>query len=74
MARRYADGRATYATSFFNDLTRELLRMGVKLCDRDNIIWVRDAGGRQYDGLTKEEAVEGTPEAKGLHIKKSRRQ
>ena len=31
MARRYADGRSTYAVSLFNDITADLLRMGVEL-------------------------------------------
>lgn len=31
MARRYADGRSTYATGMLNDATRQLLRLGVGL-------------------------------------------
>lgn len=60
MARRYADGRQTYATGMFNDATRELLRMGVHLSPgADGTIWARDAGGRAYDHLTPEEAAMG---------------
>lgn len=66
MARRYADGSRTYATSMFNDRTRQLLRMGVKLgCGADGIIWARDGMGRRFDGLTELEATPWTPEAKG---------
>ena len=66
MARRYADGSRTYVTSMFNDRTRQLLRMGVKLsASADYIIWARDGMGRGFDGLTDAEATPGTPEAKG---------
>lgn len=66
MARRYADGSRTYATSMFNDRTRQLLRIGVKLDSKaDYIIWARDGMGRKFDGLTEAEATPGTPEAKG---------
>lgn len=67
MARRYADGRETYATSAFNDITKRLLAKGVKLNPTgDKTIWARDAGGRSYDGLTEAQATPGTPEAMGL--------
>jgi len=60
MARRYADGRQSYATGLFNDCTRALLKMGVKLnATGDGTIWARDAGGRAFDGLTNEEAALG---------------
>lgn len=53
MARRYADGRSSYATGLFNDHTRALLRMGVKLKPTaDKKLFVRDCMGRGYDGLT----------------------
>lgn len=65
MARRYADGRNTYATGLVNYAVRSLLNMGIKLNDTDDIIWARDGGGRRYDGLTDEQATPGTPEAKG---------
>lgn len=62
MARRYADGRQSYATSTFNDLTRRLLAMDVKLnATGDGTIWARDAMGRAYDHLTDEEAAMGRP-------------
>lgn len=58
MARRYADGRASYATSFFNSNIREAIALGVF----DNIPflegpWALDRMGRAYDGLTDEEAA-----------------
>jgi len=60
MARRYANGRQSYVTSLFNDHTRTLLKLGVKLNPtNDGTIWARDAGGRAYDGLTDEEAAMG---------------
>lgn len=66
MARRYADERRTYVTGLFNDHTRRLLLMGVKLNPAaEQIIWARDGMGRKYDGLTEAEATPGTPEAKG---------
>lgn len=67
MARRYADGRQSYATSLFNNITRKLLKAGYTLnATADEIIWARDFQGRNYDGLTDAEAQPGTPEAKGV--------
>ena len=60
MARRYADGRQSYATSLHNENTRELIAMGVPLnATGDGTLWARDSGGRAYDGLTNEEAALG---------------
>ncbi len=60
MARRYADGRQSYATSMFNDHTRKLLSMGIELNPTgDGTIWARDSMGRNYDHLTDEEAALG---------------
>ena len=60
MARRYADGRQSYATSLHNENTRALLAMGVPLnATADGTLWARDSGGRAYDGLTDEEAALG---------------
>jgi hypothetical protein len=62
MARRYADGRQTCATHQFNEMARKLLEMGVELNEgSDGTIWARDAMGRQYDGLSEEEALQGKP-------------
>lgn len=61
MARRYADGRMTYATSMFNNHTRRLLELGVELNPTgDDTIWARDGMGRAYDGLSEQEAAQGT--------------
>ena len=60
MARRYADGRSSYAPGMFNSHTRRLLKMGVRLNRTgDDTIWARDAMGRAYDGLTDKEASLG---------------
>lgn len=68
MARRYADGRSSYVTGLFNDHTRALLAMGVELNPTgDGTIWARDAMGRAYDGLTDDEAAQGSPMPRGLH-------
>lgn len=56
MARRYSDGRSTYATSLFNQHTRTLLDLGIELNrTSDNTIWARDGMGPRYDGLSEEE-------------------
>jgi hypothetical protein len=66
MARRYVDGRSSYAPSMFNGITRGLLSMGVQLnATGDGIIWARDGMGRGFDKLSEAEATPGTPEAKG---------
>lgn len=66
MARRYVDGRRSYATGMFNEITRDLLSFGVELnpCD-ERIVWARDSNGRKFDGLSELEATPGTPEAMG---------
>lgn len=58
MARRYADGRQSYATGLFNDTTRTLLSLGVELNPTgDHTFWARDLDGRGCDGLSEEEAA-----------------
>lgn len=43
MARRYVDGRSTYAPSLFNDHVRALQQMGIELNPgSDNTIWAND--------------------------------
>ena len=54
MARRYADGRSTYAPSLLNQRTREALMLGVGLRPPH---FARDGMGRSYDGLTPEEVA-----------------
>lgn len=66
MARRYADGRQSYATSLFNSHTRDLLHIGVELNPTaDNTIWASDAMGIKFCGLSEAENTPGTPEAMG---------
>jgi len=66
MARRYADNRISYVTDLFNTHTRTLLSLDVSLdATEDKIIWARDGLGRNYDGLSEQEAIPGTYEALG---------
>src|SRR5690606_1647587 len=68
MARRYVDGRTSYATRLFNDHTRALVALGVELNrTSDGTIWARDGMGRAYDGLSEEEAAQGEPAPAWLH-------
>jgi hypothetical protein len=62
MARRYADGRQSYATSTFNQHTRSLLAMNIQLnpC-AEGTIWARDGMGPRFGGLTEEEYNQGEP-------------
>lgn len=62
MARRYCNGRSSYATHLFNQHTRTLLKLGVPLDPTaDGTLWARDGMGRAYDGLSDEEAAQGEP-------------
>lgn len=50
MARRYADGRATYAVSLFNSITRTLIREGVILESTDKEpLFAKDLHGPAYE-------------------------
>lgn len=56
MARRYAEGRQTYAASSCNDATREALALGVDLAMPDGTLWAADGTGEAgYSGLSEEE-------------------
>lgn len=60
-ARRYCDGRSTYATNWYNEIVRELIKLGIKprpdpACGGQ--VWARDGGGRAFDGLTDDEAAD----------------
>lgn len=66
MARRYADGRMSYAPALFNDHTRALLALGIVLNPTaDGTVWARDGQGRDFDALTDAEATPNTPDARG---------
>src|SRR5690606_19909199 len=68
MARRYVDGRTSYATRLFNDHTRALVALGVELNrTSDGTNWARDGMGRAYDGLSEEEAAQGQRAPEWLH-------
>jgi len=68
MARRYADGRKTYATSMYNDVANWCLKHGVNINPgAEGIVWARDGHGRGCDGLSDKEAIEGTQEGLGIH-------
>lgn len=63
MARRYADGRQTFAAMNFNRATRPLLAAGIIRPSEDQpdgTVWARDGSGhRNCDGLTEDEASLG---------------
>ena len=70
MARRYCDGRATYATSTFNKITKDALRLGIDLdvtYRADGTVFAHDSGGRTCDGLLAEEAVLKSLDASGYY-------
>lgn len=67
MARRYADGRSTYAPDVVNRVVERMLARKQPINPgADGIIWARDGWGRKCDGLTEAQATAGTPEALGL--------
>ena len=55
MARRYADGRRTYAVGMMNDATRLALAQGIEL---QKPWFARDGSGREFDGLSDAEYQE----------------
>jgi len=62
MARRYADGRSTYATGMFNNAIRQAEALGVELNPKpEGTIFARDGMGPGYAGLTQEEYDLGEP-------------
>lgn len=61
-ARRYADGRQTWVPREVNEHARALVRMGVGLQGDPaygGTVWARNPLGREYDGLTDDEAAVG---------------
>ena len=65
MAKRYAEGRQTYAPSTVNNITRRLIEMGLPLnpCG-EGTVWARDGGGRSFSSLSEEEWNKGEPLSK----------
>ena len=70
-AKRYADGRMTFACAAVNQHTQTLLDLGVPLNPgAEQIIWALDGGGPQFRrDLTKAQQTPGTPEALGVSEK-----
>ena len=68
MAKRYADGRQTFACLTVNQHTKALLDMGVTLNPgAERIIWALDGGGDRFQtDLTPEQKTPGTPAAMGV--------
>lgn len=65
-AKRYADGRRTFACHTVNEHTRVMLQLGIPVNPgAEQIIWALDGGGRPYDRLTEEQATPGTAAALG---------
>jgi hypothetical protein len=55
MARRYCDGRSTYAPHLLNEHVRVLQQMGIELNPTgDNAVFARDGAGRVYDKLPED--------------------
>lgn len=52
MARRYADGRSSYAPSLLNSHVKELVELGYELRPP---LYARDGMGRNFDGLSDED-------------------
>ncbi len=56
MARRYADGRSSYAVSLFNERVRQLVNLKIRLNPTaDGKIFARDSMGEEYEGVSREE-------------------
>lgn len=61
LAHQYADGRATYASSMFNDATRTLRAAGFDLSPTEALgrsVWVMDGMGDSYARLSPAEVAE----------------
>lgn len=68
MARRYADGRCSYAPTLLNRRVRDLLAFGYEL---KSPLFARDGMGRLYDGLSDDEvqaAEEDMPNGYARHL------
>jgi hypothetical protein len=65
MARRYADGRMSYASGSYNRIAKWAHSQGIEPDYSDGTPFARDGMGRAYDELSEGEASEdrATPEA-----------
>lgn len=66
MARRYADGRCSYAPGMFNGRVRDLMAAGFELCQP---LFARDGMGRAFDGLTEDEVAAAEADMPRMHAK-----
>jgi hypothetical protein len=66
MARRYADGRCSYAPGMFNGRVRDLMAAGFEL---GQPLFARDGMGRAFDGLTEEEVAGAEEDMPRMHTK-----
>lgn len=70
-ARRYCDGRSTFAPSDYNEIARALIALGLKLSPdpaAGNTIWASDGGGRAFDGLTPDCLKPDSPGSRGEYV------
>lgn len=66
MARRYADGRCSYAPGMFNGRVRDLMAAGFELKEP---LFARDGMGRAFDGLTEDEVAAAEADMPRMHTK-----
>jgi len=66
MARRYADGRCSYAPGMFNGRVRDLMAAGFEL---GQPLFARDGMGRAFDGLTEDEVAAAEADMPRMHAK-----
>ena len=73
MARRYADGRSSYAPGMFNRHVQALINLDFEFADNAPR-FARDGMGRDFDGLTEADtraAEEDMPRAFQQHVEES---
>lgn len=64
MARRYADGRSSYAPGLLNDCVRSAIALGYEI---KQPLFARDAMGREYDGLSEEDVAAAEKDMPNMH-------